>query len=221
MNIKAAIFDMDGTLVDSLMVWGYLWKEFGKKYLEGKEFIPEPAIDKAIRTLPLKDAMNLIYEHYHFGENGSDLLNTANELMATFYKEDVKVKKDVHQFLTQLQNNGVKMCIASATAPDLVNIALDACDLRKYFLKFFSCADLGLGKDKPDIFNLALEFLGTEKAETYVFEDSPVAVDTAMKASFPTVAIYDKYNEGSENLKNIATYFISENESLMKLIKEC
>ena len=220
MTIKAAIFDMDGTLVDSLMVWGYLWKEFGKKYLNGEEFLPAPDVDKAIRTLPLKDAMNLIYERYHFGKDGNDLLNTANELTATFYREDVKVKKDVHKFLSHLQNNGVKMCIASATAPDLVNIALDACDLRKYFIKFFSCADLGIGKDKPDIFNLALEFLGTEREETFVFEDSLVAVDTAMKAGFPTIGIYDKYNDGSEKLKNMATFFISEIESLIKLIEE-
>lgn len=221
MNIKAAIFDMDGTLVDSLMVWGYLWKEFGNKYLNGREFIPEPDIDKAIRTLPLKDAMDLLYDNYGFGENGADLLNTANQLMVKFYREDVKVKKDVHEFLSFLQNNGVKMCIASATAPDLVNIALDSCDLRKYFLKFFSCADLGLGKDKPDIFNLALDFLGTERKETYVFEDSLVAVDTAMKAGFPTVGIYDQYNDGSENLATMASYFIDKNESLIKLIKEC
>lgn len=220
MKIKAAIFDMDGTLVDSLMVWGYLWKEFGNKYLNGKDFTPEPDVDKAIRTLPLKDAMDLIFNRYGFGKNGNDLLNTANELMIKFYREDVKVKKDVHEFLSFLQNKGVKMCIASATAPDLVNIALDSCDLRKYFLKFFSCADLGLGKDKPDIFNLALDFLGTERQETYVFEDSLVAIDTAMKAGFPTVGIYDQYNEGSENLATMATYYIAENESLSKLIEE-
>lgn len=76
----------------------------------------------------------------------------------------------------------------------------------------------GAIKEKPDIYYLALDFLGTEKSKTWIFEDSPVAVDTASKAVFPTVGIYDKYNYGSNKLKNMATYFIAEGESLTKLI---
>lgn len=218
MEIKAAIFDMDGTLVDSLMGWEFLWKEFGNKYLNGKEFTPEKDIDRAIRTLPLKEAMELMFERYRFGRDGNDLLDTANKLFASFYRNQVQPKDGVIEFLDYLLANNVKMCIASATAPSLVDIALDTCDLRKYFVKFFSCAELGLGKDKPDIYNLALDFLGTERAETWVFEDSLVAVTTASKAGFPTVGIFDKYNEGSHTLKELATHFIAEDETLIKLI---
>jgi len=218
MEIKGAIFDMDGTLVDSLGGWEVLWGKFSEKYLNGKVFSPEKAVDKAIRTLPLKEAMELLFERYGFGDSGADLLNTANETFAEFYKTQAKPKAGVYEFLEHLQSKGVKMCIASATAPHLVNIALEACDLKKYFLKFFSCAELGLGKEKPDIYYLALDFLGTEKENTWIFEDSLVAVDTAAKAGFPTVGIFDKHNEGSHNLKNMADCYIAEGESLTKLI---
>lgn len=218
MDIKGAIFDMDGTLVDSLMLWDVIWKAYGDKFLNGERFLPDKKLDKAIRTLPLKNGMELLFDRYGFGGSAEELFAYTTAIFEDAYRNVIRPKAGVIEFLEDLKAKGVKMCIASATAPDLVNIALDACELRKYFIKFFSCADLGLGKDKPDIYYLALDFLGTEKEKTFVFEDSLVAVDTAMKAGFPTVGIFDKYNEGSNTLKDTASYFIAEGETLCKLI---
>jgi len=67
MNIKAAIFDMDGTLVDSLMIWEVLWSKFGEMYLNDKDFSPSVEDDKKVRTLTLKSAMQLIHSEYGLG----------------------------------------------------------------------------------------------------------------------------------------------------------
>ena len=64
MDIKAAIFDMDGTLIDSLMIWDVIWSNFGETYLNNKDFRPCKDDDKKVRTLTLKDAMTLIHNHY-------------------------------------------------------------------------------------------------------------------------------------------------------------
>lgn len=219
MKIKAAIFDMDGTLVDSLMLWDVLWSTFGEKYFNNKDFRPSAKDDKAVRTLTLKDAMELIHKNYNMGESGQQLLNFADNLLLEFYSNTVELKPGVREFLDYCKQNGVKMCIASATAPELVKLALKHCDIGEYFLKVFSCTDLGLGKDKPDIFLLASEFLGEELKDTWVFEDSVVAIETATKIGMPTIAIFDRFNFGQERMKEIATIYVAEGESLLKVIK--
>ena len=137
MNINAAIFDLDGTLVDSLMLWDVLWSTFGVRYLNNKNFTPSAEDDKRVRTLTLKDAMKLIHDNYNLGESGEELLAEANRIMIDFYANSVELKDGVRAFLEHCKNNGIKMCIASATAPELIDVALEHCDIGKYFLKVF------------------------------------------------------------------------------------
>lgn len=82
----------------------------------------------------------------------------------------------------------------------------------------FSCSVLGKGKDEPDVFIHACNFLGTKIEETWVFEDSLTAIVTATKIGMPTVGIYDRFNYGQEHIKSIATKYIEEGENLTTLI---
>ena len=162
--------------------------------------------------------MDLIHTNYNFGNSGEELLEFSNKTIFEFYSKDVLLKSGVREFLDHLKTKGVKMCIASATSADLLEIALTHCDIKKYFLKVFSCADIGKGKEEPDIFLKAYEFLGEPKEETYVFEDSITAIEAAVKIGIPTVGIYDKYNNGQEKIKKIANEYIAKGETLLKLI---
>lgn len=220
MKIKGAIFDMDGTLVDSLMLWDVLWEEFGQKYRNGEKFYPDSETDRAIRTMTLEKAMDLMHERCGIGESGADLLNTANETFAKFYGTTLEMKPGVKEFLEYLLANGVKMCIASATDLELLNLGIAHCGLDRYFPKIFSCGTIGKGKDQPDIYQMALEYLGTPKEETWVFEDSFVALNTASELGLSTVGIYDPYNFDHDKLKAKATHYIAKGETLEKLIPE-
>ena len=220
MKIKAAIFDMDGTLVDSLKIWGVLWEQLGQTYLADRSFVPREEDDKAVRTLPLKDAMELIHQRYHLGASGEELLDFTNNMIKEFYANSVEMKTGAKEFLEHCRQNGVKMCIASATAPEFVEMALKHCGIETYFLKVFSCGTLGKGKEHPDVFLLAADFLGEKVEDTWVFEDSLVALETATKMGMPTVGIYDRFNYGQERIRQITTHYIAEGETLLKLINE-
>ncbi len=210
---------MDGTLIDSLMIWGVLWSAFGERFLNDKTFAPSPEDDKKVRTLTLKDAMLLIHNNYNIGESGEELLALANRIIEDFYASSVELKSGVREFLGHCKNNGVKMCVASATAPELIDVAMKHCDIEKYFLKVFSCGAIGKGKEEPDVFLQAAAFLGAEIQETWVFEDSLTAIETATKVGFPTVGIYDPFNFGQERIQKIATEYIAPGETLLKLVK--
>lgn len=218
MNFKNAIFDMDGTLIDSLIFWDILWSELGEKYLNDKNFRPSREDDKAVRTLTLKDGMELIHKNYGIAESSEKLLEETNNSIIRFYSEKVELKNGVLEFLEFCHNSGCKMCIASATATEFLKIVLNRFCLGKYFSGVFSCADIGIGKEKPDIFLIANEHLGSDISDTWVFDDSLVAVKTAKAAGFKVVGIYDRFNFGQDEIKREADYYIDNGETLQKLI---
>lgn len=218
LDIKAAIFDMDGTLVDSLMLWDILSDAMAQAYPDKVGTVITEEDNKAIRVLPLQDGMQLLHDHYGIASSGEELFRLATDTFADFYANRVQLKPGVRAFLDHLKALGVKMCIASATNPDLVESALEHCGIRCYFDTVFSCGVLGKGKDTPDIYLMATEYLGEDMAHTWVFEDAYVAIRTATGIGMQTVGIYDVYNPYQDEIKAMATHYIGPGETLMKLV---
>ena len=211
---------MDGKLVDSLGYWDYLWRTFGEKFLNDPSFRPDPITEKGVRTVSLYDGMVLVHNNCNIGESGDALFTIANDLLVKFYKEIVPLKEGVAEFLDTLLAKGVKMCVASATASELITILMERFNLKKYFPIVFSCNDIGKGKEFPDVFIKAHEYLGTDKESTWIFEDSIVALQTAAAAGFKTVGIYDKYTFDVEKVKETSTVYIDRGESVARLVDE-
>ncbi|MBE6762544.1 MAG: HAD family phosphatase [Ruminococcaceae bacterium] len=220
MKIKGAIFDFDGTLGDSLGYWEWQYADLSQKYNGGKKVELAPEDDKKFRTSLISDSMKLLHEKYGIGESADSLLKYVNDSIKKFYLTEVKPKEGVVEYLDYLQSKGVKMCVASATAEAELKVAIKCCGLEKYFDKVFSCSELGFGKEKPDIFLMALDYLGTDINDTWVFEDSLLALETAQKAGFKTVGIFDKNNPYTEEqIAKFSTLLIGEAKTLSRLIE--
>ena len=114
MKIKGAIFDMDGTLINSLICWKDIWAAVADKYLDGQEGFPGYEIDKKLRTMTLFEGMEMVHEACGIGESGYELWEFCTGLIADFYRNKVEMKPGAMEFLKYLHDNGVKMCIASA-----------------------------------------------------------------------------------------------------------
>lgn len=220
MKIKGAIFDMDGTLVDSLSFWDILWGKIGEKYLGRTGFKPSEEIDKNVRTMIFSKAMSYVKDVCGIDASEDELVEFGTSSLADHYRETVGLKEGARELLEDFSKRGIKMCLATATDMQYVRIALEKLDLNKYFTAVMSCADIGKGKDKPDIYLNAVDALGFERDETCVFEDSYVALETAKAIGLKTVGIYDKYNFGQDRLEKASIIYLGENRSLEELIAE-
>ena len=202
--LKGAIFDFDGTLVDSM----FIWDTIGEDYLRtlGKE--PHEDLKETFMTLTLEEAAEYYRTHYGVTLSVKEIVDGVNTMVEGIYRTRVALKQGVADFLAQLKENGTRMCIATVTDRYLVEETLDRLGLLQYFSEIFTCAEVGYGKDKPIIYRKALEHLDTAKNETYVFEDSLFALKTAKADGFTTVGVYDRHENRQDNLKNLADYYI-------------
>ena len=204
--LKGAIFDFDGTLVDSM----FIWDTIGEDYLRslGKE--PHEDLKETFMTLTLEEAAEYYRTHYGVTLSVKEIVDGVNAMVEGIYRTRVALKQGVADFLAQLKENGTRMCIATATDRYLVEETLDRLGILQYFSEIFTCAEVGYGKDKPIIYRKALELLDTAKNETYVFEDSLFALKTAKADGFTTVGVYDRHENRQDNLKNLADYYIDD-----------
>ena len=204
--IKGAIFDLDGTLLDSM----FIWDTIGEEYLRslGKE--PHEDLKETFMTLTLEEAAVYYREHYGVTLSVKEIVDGVNAMVEQTYRTKVTLKPGIAEYLAWLKGNGVRMCVATVTDRYLVEETLERLGVRHYFSEIFTCAEVGFGKDKPVIYQKALEHLETEKRDTYVFEDMLFALNTAKTDGFPTVGVYDRHEAHQDELKELSDYYIRD-----------
>ena len=218
MKIRGAIFDMDGTLLDSLSFWQHFWHAVGVRYLGREDFCLPEDLDRRVRTMVYAEAMATIRRECGLATTDAELIAYATGALADFYKTVARPKAGAVRLLAALKERGLRLCLASATARAEVLLVLEHHGLARYFDEVLSCADIGVGKERPDIYLLAAERLGLTPAEAVVVEDSYVALETAKRAGFHTVGVYDRNNYGQERLRAAADRYVPEGEELDALI---
>lgn len=195
MDKKYAIFDMDGTLIDSMI----FWKNLAAEYLgsKGVKEIPEDILER-IKPMTMSESAALFQQE--FGLDG-DLEAEMNAMMDEHYRNHIPLKFGVREYLQMLQSKGVRMCVASATAEHLMEACLTRLGVRDHFEFLLSCETVGAGKRSPQVYHESAGRLGADPAEIAVYEDALYAVKTSKEAGYYVIGVYDE--SASENWKTI------------------
>ena len=203
-EIQGAIFDVDGTLLDSM---GY-WEHLGDEYLLSRQLQPPENLANLLASMTLLEAAEYFRERYGLQEEAEEMIRDFDRLMAVHYQQDIPEKEGVRQVLEELKERGIPMYIATATQRPLVEAALVRTGLNGYFQGMITCQEAGKSKRDPLIYQIAREKLGTDKEKTAVFEDAVFAARTAKKEGFFLVGIYDVWEPEQELLKKTADIYL-------------
>ena len=208
MKITGAIFDMDGTLLNSMDHWALVAEE----YLNLMGITPTDNTNKHFLEDGLSNWYKDCVEKYGLTDTLEEASRKIYRLINVKYERDVQVKEGARQMLDALYEKGVKMCLATATARETVEAVLKRLDLEKYFSKIFTSGEVGVGKRQPLIYELALAHLGTDRETTYVFEDAVYAMRTAYTNGFKVVGVYDRNVYATEEeVKSLCHIYLDKN----------
>ena len=215
MRIRGAIFDVDGTLLDSM----FIWDTIGEAYLRSIGYQPKENLNETFKNMSLHQAARYYQTEYGVTRSIDEIMDGVNAMLERYYRFEVPLKPGVAELLERLRQSGVKLCIATATDRHLVEAALDRCGVLSCFGEIFTCNEVGHGKDEPDIFEASLRFLGTRREETLVFDDALYAVRTAKEAGFPVAAVYDSHERSQAEVRARSDLYLEDLTQLVELQK--
>ena len=203
-QIDAVIFDLDGTLLDSLSAW----EHSGSNFLRTQGIVPPPGLDEELAKMSLLDGARLLKKRFHLPQPPEEILRLTLEPIRRHYYEDIQPKPGVLSLLQRLHAQGIKLCVATASDRELTEDALKRTGLLPYFDFILTCDEAGAGKRNPAVYQLARQKLGTPLERTLVVEDALYALQTARSAGFATAAISEPHAAKDQPaLKETADYY--------------
>ncbi len=207
MRYPYAVFDLDGTLLDSMPYWS----DLGARYLRTLGFVPPADLGRILAGLTMTEGAEYVRSTFGIAKTTEEIVEEIYGLVRQAYAEEIQAKPGLKAFLERLKKAGVQMCIATASEAGLAESALKRLGLWDYFSFVLDCGECGSGKRSPDIFDQAAARLGGSRENTLIFEDAYHAVCTAHAAGYYVVGVRDA-SQGSAKarLRAVCDAFIED-----------
>lgn len=207
-NIRGAIFDIDGTILDTMGAWD----STGEKLLKRFGKVPEENLHQILFPLTMEETAKYLIENYDLPMSAAQVVEEINQIMIDFYRDDAQIKNDMLTLIKEFKRAGIPMAVATTTDREAFMPAFERLSLTQYFDGIFTCSEVGYSKEHPHIFREALKVLNTPAEHTYVFEDGLFSAETASREGLKIVGVYDDSSaEKWENLKVLSEKYFDQN----------
>ena len=204
-DIKAAIFDLDGTLVDSMWVWSQIDVE----YLEIKGYSLPENLRNEISHLSFSQTAIYFKNKFNLDDTIEKILEDWHNMAFNYYSTDVKLKLGVKDFLNHLKSFKIKIALATSNSIPLLEACLKNNEIYEYFDSITITDEVSNGKDCPDVYLLAASKLGVNPKDCLVFEDILPAIQGAKAANMKVIAVKDdECLDSKEDLLKYADKYI-------------
>ena len=211
---KYYIFDLDGTLLESMELWQNIYIDVLKE-LDIKTDYAQYL--NHINHLSVADGAKFTVDNFDTkGTDEQQIADRWNLLAKSRYDNDIRLKDGAYEFLTALKEQGKILGIATSLDEEHFVNCLKRNGIFDYFSSFTTASEAGHGKDNPKIYLMQCEKLGAEIDETIVFEDSLTGIKSAASAGFGTAAVEDKTNPAfKDELTECADFYINSYRELL------
>ena len=190
-NFKCAVFDLDGTVLDSTDVWYQIDKEF----FEARGLVIPPDYAKTISPMGFERAAEYTIETFSLPETKSQVMEEWNYMAQQKFEKNVGLKDGAYEYLNYLKSKDIKLCIATASHEELFVPALKRNGVYDLFDCITTLKEVNRGKGFPDVYIKSAQKAGENVEDCVVFEDLLAGIRGALKGGFFTVAVYDKNSE--------------------------
>lgn len=212
-GIKACLFDMDGTIVDSMWVWRQIDIDYLKKY--GFE-VPE-GMSKDFEGASMRDVARYFKTRFNIEDEIDEIVEEWNDMAIFQYTHKVTLKPHAKEFLMFLKDKGIKIGLYTSNSLVLAEATLKAHGIYDYFDYITAGCDEIKGKPAPDGYIYTADKLNVSPNECLVFEDLVMGIIAGKEAKMRTCAIKDDYSDYQENeKKELADYFIEDYYEVFK-----
>lgn len=179
-----SIFDVDGTILDSMEVWNTL----ASQYVQSLGMVPEKNLDEIVSDMSLEQSAIYLKNHYKINKQEERIISEILNFISDFYEYEVKLMPGFKEFISHYDSMNV---IGTSCDEELVKIALNRLGVLNYFEDIITCSKVNKSKDDPDFYLACAQVLKQRPEDIVVFEDADYCIDAARKVGFKVIKIKD------------------------------